>query len=153
LDAGAFSYEKFIAGIDTVVMGRGTYDAIAGFGGAWPYAEQRSIVVTSSPIDSPAGQIETWSDGIDALITDLRSTGRGDVWVVGGGQLQQAFIAQGGLNNLTLCIVPELVGGGISLFPPNGVQRTVTLVASAVADNGCAFLKYDFRQEQPIDTR
>lgn len=145
MDAGDFSYDKFIAGIGTVVMGRGTYDAIAGFGVDWPYGNQRSIVVTSSPIDDPAGPVEVWSDGIDTLITHLRGLDKGDVWIVGGGALQQAFIERDGLDDLMLFILPELVGGGIRLFPPNGHARTVRLVSSAMVDPGCMCLKYDFR--------
>lgn len=141
---GDFSYGRFIAGIRTVVMGRGTYDAIAGFDGDWPYAEQRSIVVTSRPIDDPAGPVETWSDGVDALIAHLRSLDDGDVWLVGGGRLQQAFIERGGLDSLALFIAPEIVGAGIPLFPPNGFARPVTLVSAEALKAGFVRVLYDF---------
>lgn len=146
MDAGEFSYDRFIAGIRTVVMGRGTYDALAGFGIDWPYRDQRTIIVTSTEIANPAGPIEIWSDGISALIGYLRGLDDGDVWLVGGGQLQQAFIEHDALDDLVLFIVPELVGGGVPLFPPNGVARTVKLVSSAVLEPGCLRLLYDFRR-------
>lgn len=144
LDAGAFSYDRFIADIRTVVMGRETYDAIAGFDVDWPYGAQRAIVVTSSPVDKPAGPIDVWSKGIDDLVAHLRALDNGDVWIVGGGRLQQAFIERGALDDLMLFIVPELVGAGVPLFPPNGFARSITLVSSAVVDPGCVCLRYDF---------
>jgi len=144
MDAGPYGYDAFIAGIGTVVMGRGTYDAVAGFDVAWPYGKQRAIVVTSTPIDSPVGPIEIWSTGIDDLIGHLRGLDA-DSWIVGGGALQQAFIERGGLDDLVLFVVPELVGSGVQLFPPNGFSRSVRLVSSAVIEPGCLCLNYDFR--------
>jgi len=142
---GEFSYERFIAGIRTVVMGRGTYDAIAGFDVGWPYGGKRAFVVTSRPIDQPVGPVEIWSDGVDALIAHLRALDDGDVWVIGGGRLQQAFIERGALESLALFLAPEIIGGGIPLFPPNGFARPVKLVSAEALKAGFVRLLYDFR--------
>ncbi len=144
MDAGEFAYDRFIAGISTVVMGRATYDAVAGFQVVWPYADKRTFVMTSRPIDDPLGPLETWTKGVDALIAHLRALDDGDVWMIGGGQLQQAFIQRGALDTLVLFIVPEIVGGGIPLFPPTGFARSVSLVSAEVLNLGCVCLLYEF---------
>ena len=141
---GELSYGRFIAGIRTVVMGRATYDAIAGFDVDWPYGGQRAIVVTSRPIDRPVGPVESWSDGVDALVDYLRALDDGDVWIVGGGKLQQAIIERGALDSLALFIVPELLGGGLPLFPPNGFARPVRLVSSETLKAGFVRMLYEF---------
>lgn len=144
MDAGEFAYDRFIAGIRTVVMGRATYDAVAGFKVGWPYAGKRTFVVTSHPIDDPLGPLEAWTEGVDSLIARLRALEDGDVWIIGGGRLQQAFIQHGALDSLVLFIVPEIVGGGIPLFPPNGVARSVSLVSAEALNLGCVRLLYEF---------
>ena len=144
IGAGDFSYERFIASIRTVVMGRATYDAIAGFDVDWPYGDQRSIVVTTRPIEGPVGPVETWSDGVDALVAHLRALEDGDVWIVGGGRLQQTFIERGALDSLALFIAPELLGGGIPLFPQNGFARPVRLVSSETLKAGFVRMLYEF---------
>jgi len=144
VDMGAFAYDRFIAGIRTVVMGRTTYDDIVRLDIGWPYADQRTIVVTSRPLPRPIGALETWGAGVPALIDHLRALDDGDVWMVGGGRLQQAFIAAHALDRLELFIVPEIVGGGIPLFPPNGFARTVSLAAVDRLGAGCVRLLYDF---------
>lgn len=141
---GDFSYGRFIAGIRTVVMGRATYDAIAGFDVDWPYGDQRTIVLTSRPIDRPASPVETWSDGVDALADHLRALDDGDVWIVGGGRLQQAFIERRALDTLALFIAPEIIGGGIPLFPSNGFARPVRLVSAETLPAGFVRILYDF---------
>ena len=140
---GELSYERFIAGIRTVVMGRETYDAIAGFDVGWPYRGKRAFVVTSRPIDQPVGPVEKWSDGVDALLARLQALDDGDVWVIGGGRLQQAFIERGALDSLALFIAPEIKTGGagggtggIPLFPPNGFARPVKLVSAEALKAG-----------------
>lgn len=145
LELGAFGYDRFVDGIRTVVMGRGTYDAIAGFDVDWPYGDRRAIVVTSSPIDELIGPVQVWSDGIDGLVTHLRGLEDGDAWLVGGGRLQQAFIERNALDDLSLFIMPELLGGGARLFPPNDFGRSVRLVKSQTVAPGCVCLRYDFR--------
>jgi dihydrofolate reductase len=49
LDAGgneAHGYEEFIATVDTLVMGRKTFETVLGFG-VWPYGERRVVVLSS----------------------------------------------------------------------------------------------------------
>ena len=143
-DFGEFGYATFIKAIRTVVMGRATYDWLLQAGIEWPHAGQRVIVVTSRPIDNPPGPLTSWGDGIDRLVAYLRALDDGDVLIVGGGILQQAMIARGGLDRLELFVVPEIVGEGIPLFPPNGFGRTVRLSAANRLDRGIVRLDYDF---------
>jgi dihydrofolate reductase len=142
-DAADMGYDAFIAGIRTVVMGRATYDWIERSHYPWLYDGKRTIVVTSRPIETPKGPLETWSD-VDALVAHLRALDDGDVWMIGGGKLQQAFIERGALDRLEIFIVPEIIGGGYPLFPPNGFARSVTLRAGNVLRDGIVHLDYEF---------
>ena len=60
----------------------------------WGHEDHRVFVVTSSPIDRPKGKLEVRSD-VDALIAELRALDDGDVWMLGGGQLQMAILEKG----------------------------------------------------------
>jgi len=145
IDYGDLTYDNFYKDIRTVVMGRGTYDAIEGFGEGWHYAGRRAIIVTSRDIPQPMGEISLWRDGVDALVAHLRALDDGDVWIVGGGLLQQEFIARGALDELDLYVVPEIVGDGIRLFPPNGFARSVELIDARPLNGGLVRMLYAFR--------
>jgi dihydrofolate reductase len=123
-DAG---YEAFYAEIGTLVMGRFTYEVCRRSMPTWPYAGKRLFVVTSTTIDDLPADAEIWTAGIDALIDHLRSKAAQDVWVVGGGQLQQAFIDRDALDRLDQFIVPVILGGGIPLYPGVAHPRTLEL--------------------------
>jgi dihydrofolate reductase len=143
MDLGQHHYSLFLKRIRTVVMGRGTYDFIARDSAPWAYGEQRVIVVTSTPIDDPKGPLETRSD-IDALIAELRSLEDGDVWMLGGGRLQMAFMQRGALDELEIYIMPELIGGGTPLFPAAGFLASPKLLDAQPLDRGCVRLHYAF---------
>jgi len=143
MDFGEVGYDRFIAPIRTIVMGRATYDWILA-NADWPCAERRSIVVTSRPLPQPPAGVEVWSRGVDGLVAHLRARDDGDVWMAGGGALQMAFIERGGLDELDLTIVPELIGGGVPLFPPTGIRLSPQLVAVTLLPRGVVHLRYRF---------
>jgi dihydrofolate reductase len=143
MNLGEHDYRIFLKHIRTVVMGRGTYDFIAGESSPWAYGDTRVIVVTSRPIDNPKGPLEVRSD-VDALIRELRGLDDGDVWMLGGGQLQMAFLKQGALDEIEIYVIPEMLGGGRPLFPLTGFRASPTLVSAQTIDKGCVRRHYRF---------
>lgn len=141
MDLGEHDYRNFIKSIRTVVMGRATYDWLANEDTPWAYGDQRAIVVTSRPIESPKGPLETRTD-IDALIAELRDLDDGDVWMLGGGQLQMAFLERGALDELEIYVMPELLGGGSPLFPATGYRASPELISAKPLGKGCVRLHY-----------
>jgi len=143
LDLGEHDYRTFIKTIRTVVMGRATYDWIANYPGAWEYRDQRVIVVTSRPIDNPKGPLETRSD-IAALIAELRALDDGNVWMLGGGKLQMAFMQHDALDEIEIYVISEIIGAGIALFPATGLRASPRLVSAKMLTPACARLHYRF---------
>jgi len=142
-EAGDHGYGEFIKTIGTVVMGRATYDWIVEHSDAWPYPGKRNIVVTSRPIENPKAEILIRPD-VAALIGELRAFEDGNVWMLGGGQLQMAFIERGGLDSIEIFIAPEIIGGGIPLFPPTGFEKTVKLLSATSVGGVFVRLEYGF---------
>lgn len=143
IDLGPHDYAVFLKRIGTVVMGRGTYDFIAGDPSPWAYGDQRVRVVTSRPIENPKGPLERRQD-IDALIAELRALDDGDVWMLGGGQLQMAFLERGAIDEIEIYVFPELLGGGKPLFPATGLRTSPRLISAQAFDRGCVRLHYVF---------
>lgn len=143
MDLGEHDYRTFLKRIRTIVMGRKTYDLLEKDGSDWAYGDQRVFVVTSGTIASPKGSLEVRGD-IDALIPELRALDDGDVWMLGGGQLQMAFLERGALDEIEIYIIPELIGGGPLLFPATGFKTTPKLISAQEVDMGCVRLHYSF---------
>ena len=142
-ELGEHHHARFLERIRTVVMGRSTYAFLAAQPGPWPYRQQRSIVVTSSPLVPPTPGVEVRGE-VDALVAELRRLDDGDVWMLGGGELQMAFIERDALDEVEIFVFPEILGGGTPLFPPHGVRRSPGLVSAKALDRGCVRLHYTF---------
>ncbi|MEZ2409089.1 dihydrofolate reductase family protein [Bosea sp. RCC_152_1] len=143
MNLGEHDYRAFLKRTRTVVMGRGTYEFIAGDSSHWSYGDKRVIVVTSRPIDNPKGPLEVRND-VDAVIRELRGLEDGDVWMLGGGQLQMAFLERGALDEIEIYVIPEMLGGGRPLFPLTGFRASPTLISAQAIDKGCVRLHYRF---------
>jgi dihydrofolate reductase len=143
VELGEHHYDQFIKGIATVVMGRATYDWLVKEGVPSPYPNQRTIVVTSRPIKAPP-EIEVWTKGIDPLIAELRLLTNGDVWMLGGGQLQMAFMERGALDEIEIYLMPRIIGGGAPLFPATGYSASPKLITAKELKGGGVRLHYAF---------
>ncbi len=141
-----YGFDRFIAGIGTVVMGRATFDQSLGFAGGWPYASKRSLIVTSRPIGNPPPRVEAWHKGVPALIAELRAAEAedGEAWVVGGAALQAAFIAAGAVDSLEVFVLPVLLGAGVPMFPRSEKGANLELSGTGALPMGMVRLAYKF---------
>lgn len=143
LDLGKHDYRIFLERIGTVVMGRGTYDFLESDDAPWAYGNQRVLVVTSRPIATPKGPLAIRAN-VDELIEELRALTDGDIWVLGGGTLQMAFIERNALDEIEIYVMPDLIGGGRALFPATGIRARPRLLSAEALGHGCVRLHYAF---------
>jgi dihydrofolate reductase len=111
-------YEEFIASVDTIVIGRKTFETVLGFGGRWPYGRKRVVVLSSRPVDlSPAREavVEAMGGPPEEIVSKLAATGARHVYVDGGNTIQR-FLRAGLIDRLVVTRVPVLIGDGIPLF-------------------------------------
>ncbi len=140
--AEEFGIEAFLVGVDAILMGRGTYDAVRGMG-EWPYAGKAVIVMTGRPLaDAPPG-VEVRSGDLAAVTAELEARGYARVWIEGGGQVIRGMIAAGKLDVLEMAIVPIVLGDGIPLFPPNTPELKLMLKSCAPRSGGALHLIYE----------
>ena len=138
-DGVDFGYDAYFASIDSLIMGRATFDQVRGFDLPWPYGGKPCHVMTSTDLSGPAQGASRWTGGL----ADYAATMRGKTaWVVGGARLQADFIAAGLLDRLTLFIIPVLLGRGLPLFPQDGAAVSLVLSETQTYDRGVVRLDY-----------
>lgn len=113
---GEYGYDDFIADIDTIVMGRGTYEAGLGFGEEnWPYTGL-NVAVLSTGLETDDPRITIYRS-LDEVVEGLNARGVKSAYI-DGGQVIQSFLRAGLIDELTISTVPVLIGTGIPLFGP-----------------------------------
>lgn len=140
-DDADYGSAGFMEQVDTLIMGRTTFDQVTGFGADWPYAGKRVFVLTSRPLgEAPVG-VEGTSD-LAGLIAELRDDGA-DVWIVGGAATAAACIGFGAVDSVELFVMPLLLGEGVPLFMGDGPELPLTLRDTRSWPNGVVGLTYD----------
>ncbi len=109
-------YDEFIANIDTIVMGRKTFEKVLSFDG-WPYGTKPVVVLSHAPLrlSDINGVVEQMAGEPADIVATLAGRGLRHLYV-DGGETIQAFLRAGLVNRLTITRVPALIGEGIPLF-------------------------------------
>ncbi len=110
-------YEEFMATVDTLVIGRLTYEKVLSFD-PWPYGSKRVVVLSSKPVDlskAVGGVVEQMSGTPAEIVTQLAESGAKSLYVDGGITIQ-GFLRAGLVQRLIITRVPVLIGSGIPLF-------------------------------------
>ena len=134
-----YGYGAFIASVDAVAMGRGTYDFIADVE-PWPFGGKPVFVFTHRP-PAPREGVTFWAVDPREALGHWRDAGLDRVYV-DGGQLISAFLAEGLVDDLALTIVPYLLGEGLPLFHPHTGETRLKLLQSEAFPSGMVTLSY-----------
>jgi dihydrofolate reductase len=108
--------DRAMAGVGAVIGGRNTYEAAEAWGGHNPWGIP-FFILTHHPDDAPADAGFSFVNGLDEAITQATAAANGkNVHVMGGGNTIRQALAAGHIQELTLSIVPVILGAGKRLF-------------------------------------
>ncbi|MCI9130024.1 MAG: dihydrofolate reductase [Eggerthellaceae bacterium] len=143
--SGSDSYEGFIAGIDTVVMGWSTYYQIVTelAPGEWPYEGLSCYVITHRDEPSMQGVQFTSEDPVH-LVQRLRCEEGNGIWICGGASVAQQLMRADLVDWFHLSMIPTILGSGIPLFGAEGCRLDLRLVRTQ-ACNGIVEIVYERR--------
>jgi len=133
-------YSEFMGTIDTLVIGRETYETILGFE-EWPYGDKRVIVLTHRPIEARHGET-THEGALAPLAARLAAEGVRRVYLDGGLVIRQG-LDEDLVDDMTLSTVPLTIGAGRPLFGGKPCTTDWTLTAARSYPNGLAQAKYE----------
>jgi dihydrofolate reductase len=134
-------YDAFISSVDTVVIGRGTYDTVLGFGDAWPYGTKRVVVLTHRPV--PPRRDETFFSGTPEQL--LGQLGGAKHVYLDGGQVISQFFGAGLIDDLVISVIPVVLGAGLRLFPGGEHEHRLELTGHRSWPSGMVQLRYSVR--------
>jgi len=135
-----YGHAEFMADIDGLAMGRGTWDFIADEPDL-PF-DGRPVYVFTHRDATPRDGVRFWSRTPEQAVADWHASGLKHVYV-DGGRLISAFLEAGYVDSLTLTVVPVLLGQGSRLFHEIGATTALRLVSATPYGTGLVVLRYE----------
>lgn len=136
-----YGYEAFIETVDTVFMGRRTYEKVLSFDMDFHHKDRKCYVLSRSK--SGADMHATFYNGdLGALVCRLKAEPGKHIFVDGGAQVVKAFREESLIDEYVISIIPIMLGNGIRLFKDIALENKVELVDHKVYASGLVQLKY-----------
>lgn len=137
----SIDFGAFLSAFDTVLLGRGTYEASKGMGGGGMPGIQ-SIVCSRTLSEAGGATVER---DAAAAVRRLRTEPGKDIWLFGGGGLFRSLLDAGEVDRIEVAVIPVLLGAGVPMIAPGGRSSQLPLIESKALSNGTVGLTYAAR--------
>lgn len=141
-----YGYTKFNEGVDTMILGRKTYDKILSMGVEKPYPG-KMVYVLSRTERTVNANLQFYSGGLRELIEQLKAESGKHIYCDGGAETVLRLLRENLIDELIVSIIPVLLGDGIPLFKPGFPEKKLRLIRAETFDTGLVQLHYERRKE------
>jgi dihydrofolate reductase len=143
-----YGMKDFYPTIDTVLIGRKTYD--------WAVAYSRKMGMTGGIFDKKLANfvfsqnapseiidnVQFVSEDPKVFAQNLRSEPGKHIWMMGGGELIASFLDAGEIDEFDIQIIPTFIGEGIPLIAPRHRDLPLKLLSAKDFPDGVVRLRY-----------
>lgn len=132
-DNNDMGYAAFMASVDALIMGRTTFETVCGFDMDWPY-DKPVFVLSNSLTTVPEkfiGKAEIVKGPLTKVINKIHAKGYHRLYIDGGKTIQ-SFLREDLIDELTITIIPTILGGGPTLFANSAVPLDYACVNTQV---------------------
>ncbi len=116
-----FSFETFLQSVDTIFMGRKSYDQLLTFG-PWPHQNHKTFVCSKENLLPKTPNTFAVSDDIPEFVRKLKQEGGKNLWLFGEGALNHFFLEHDLIDEMMLFVQPTVLGDGIGIFGNRAVH-------------------------------
>lgn len=109
-------FDSFYAGIDALLMGRGTYQALLARNAPWAFPGKPCVVLSRLALRRASSEVQLTHSTPSQAVDALRDAGFARIWLVGGSLLAGSCYTAGLIDEVIVNLIPVLLGAGIPLL-------------------------------------
>lgn len=136
-----FGYGNLLKHTALLAVGRLTYDQIAQQG-QWNYPDQETVVFSHQTLSGLPASVTQASGPLVQQVDRWKQDLKGNIWLVGGGVLNGAFLREHLIDRLILTVLPVTLGMGRPLFAHEPRPHHWTLCRQQAWSNSFTQLEY-----------
>jgi dihydrofolate reductase len=138
-------YRARLAGYDTAVMGRNTYEFGYQYGlapGTRAYSHMDHYVFSSSLQFEHPHQLNIVAEKAGAVVRDLKGRSGSDIYLCGGSVFAGSLLQEQLIDRLVLKVNPVVIGEGLPLFS-SPERASLKCTSTKRYENGVLLAEYD----------
>jgi len=138
-----YGYAEFTSTIDTIILGRKTYDYVLKEIGSSHYDNgERNVFVITRTEKPGVGKTTFYSGNLTELIQRLKSESGKNIYCDGGAEIINELLKNDLIDEFIISIIPILVGNGTRLFKDGRPEQQLELLNTKTFDTGLTQLHY-----------
>lgn len=138
-----YGYAKFTETIDTLIIGRRTYDYVLKEIGPAHYDNgQRDIYVITRTERPPVGRTIFYTGNIKELVKQLKSGEGKNIYCDGGAEVINELLKNDLIDEFIISVIPILLGKGTRLFQDGRPEQELEFIEAKTFETGLAQLHY-----------
>jgi len=138
-----YGYAEFTSQIDTVIIGRKTYDYVVNEIGASHYDNgQRDIYVITRTQKPQVGRTIFYTGDLTDLVDRLKSENGKNIYCDGGAEVINELLKHDLVDEFIISVIPVLLGNGIRLFKDGRPEHILEFITAKTFDTGLTQLRY-----------
>jgi len=138
-----YGYAQFNKSIDTIIVGRKTYDYVLKEIGPSHYDNgERDVYVITRTEKPDTGKTIFYTESLSQLVKQLKAKEGKNIYCDGGAEVINELLSNDLIDELIISIIPILVGNGVKLFKDGRPEQELELVNSKAFDTGLVQLYY-----------
>lgn len=137
-----YGYFDFIKNVDTVLLGRKTYDKVLTLSDTFWHKDRKTIVLSNSKTGSD-DNVTFFNGPITELISDLQKQEGKTIFCDGGSEIIFELMKHDLIDRFIISVIPIFLGDGVSLFKPGRHIQRLELKRSMTFPSGLVQLWYE----------
>nr|WP_294858581.1 dihydrofolate reductase family protein [uncultured Fluviicola sp.] len=143
-----YGYKAFTDTIDTLIIGRRTYDYVLKEVGPSHYDNgQRGVYVITRTERPQVGRTIFYTGDLTELVKRLKSEKGKTIYCDGGAEVINELLKHDLVDEFTISVIPVLLGNGTRLFKDGRPEQTLEFVSQKTFDTGLVQLVYTRKEK------
>lgn len=144
-----YGYTAFTANIDTIILGRKTYDYVLKEIGSSHYDNGlRDVYVITRTQRPGVGRTVFYSGNLADLVQQLKSEDGKNIYCDGGAEIINELMKHDLIDEYIISVIPILLGNGTKLFKDNRPEQELEFVNAKSYETGLMQLHYKRAKKQ-----
>jgi dihydrofolate reductase len=138
-----YGYVEFTKTIDTIILGKKTYDYVVKEIGSAHYDNgERDVYVITRTERPGVGKTRFYTGSLTELMQRLKSGSGKGIYCDGGAEIINELLKSDLVDEIIISIVPILVGNGTRLFQDGRPEQLLELIYAKTFESGLTQVHY-----------